>query len=409
MTAKPPPGLVVRLAGWCVGAWLLTTPCPAAADSRFAPGDTVRLDAVTADNLALGRDTLDGRLSAVVFWASWSEPCLAALPTLRNLEEQHQGDGFALVMVALDRDPAGAKRAIHEQDAPGLHILNAEQPDTLHDRFFEGRYGIPHALLLAPDGTLLWQGHPGRLAPELAAAMESHPPTTTGPPELRGVTAADRAAMAGAEATAKAAAVAAAADPPDLRGLLQLAQRLPGESLDQPKVKAFGRSVRSSLDRLRPDYAAVFGQYRDLDPDGAAALDRWLDAAQRSVSGVGEDGGEAVDPDRLAARFAQAEQARAAGDDPAAYELYRWIVDRAPGTDEALLAEDAVVVYEADEAFMKQIASQGQEKEAYDLLMLGRNFQAAEMTVQARAAFRRVIDEFPGTRAAEEAAAALGE
>ncbi|MEM9881851.1 MAG: thioredoxin-like domain-containing protein [Planctomycetota bacterium] len=384
-------------------------PPPAAADSRFAVGDIVRLDAVTFDNLALGRDTLDGRLSAVVFWASWSEPCVDALPTLRRLEEQHRDDGFALVMVALDRDPAGAKRVIRDRDAPGVHVLNAEQPRTLHDRFFEGEYGIPHALLLSPAGEVLWQGHPGRLSPKLDNAMGTHAPSATGPVQLRGVTELDRAAMAGAEATAKAAAVAAAEDPPDLRGLLQLAQRLPREALDQPKVKAFGRSVKGSLDRLRPDHAEVFVEYRALDPDGAAALDRWLAAAESSVSGVGEDGGEAIDPDRLAARFAQAEQARAGGDDPAAYELYRWIVDRAPGTDEALLAEDAVVVYEANAAFMEKIASRGQEKEAYDLLILGRNYQAAEMTVRARAIFRRVIDEYPGTDAAEEAAAALGE
>ncbi len=99
------------------------------------------------------------------FWGSWCAPCRRKNPELVKLYHRYKdatfrdADGFAIVSVAIERDPGSWKRAIERDglDWP-WHLL--DQSDNL--RFFEGSladaYGvkqIPTTYLIDPEGTII--------------------------------------------------------------------------------------------------------------------------------------------------------------------------------------------------------------------------------------------------------------
>ena len=52
--------------------------------------------ATTLDGAALSSDALRGKVAVVDFWATWCQPCLKEMPTLRRIQERH-GDDVMLV------------------------------------------------------------------------------------------------------------------------------------------------------------------------------------------------------------------------------------------------------------------------------------------------------------------------
>ena len=59
------------------------------------------------DGEALDTRQLEGRIVLIDFWATWCAPCLAELPELQRLHEQHRSVGFEILGVNYDghREP----------------------------------------------------------------------------------------------------------------------------------------------------------------------------------------------------------------------------------------------------------------------------------------------------------------
>ena len=47
-----------------------------------------------------------GQVLLINFWATWCPPCLEEMPALERLWQQHKDNGFVLLAVSLDADPA---------------------------------------------------------------------------------------------------------------------------------------------------------------------------------------------------------------------------------------------------------------------------------------------------------------
>ncbi len=93
----------------------------------------------------------NGKYVLVDFWASWCTPCKEEIPNIAAVYEKYKGDDFDVLSVAVWDDPEDTKAAAAEHGIVWNQIINANQIPT--DIY--GIEGIPHIMLIGPDGTIL--------------------------------------------------------------------------------------------------------------------------------------------------------------------------------------------------------------------------------------------------------------
>ena len=87
----------------------------------------------------------------VDFWASWCGPCKAEIPNIKAVYEKYAGEDFDVLSVAVWDKPEDTARAAAELGISWNQIVNAQQiPTDLY-----GIEGIPHIMLIGPDGIIL--------------------------------------------------------------------------------------------------------------------------------------------------------------------------------------------------------------------------------------------------------------
>jgi peroxiredoxin len=91
-----------------------------------------------------------GQVLLINFWATWCPPCLEEMPALERLWRRHKDNGFVLVAVSLDADPAPV--------APFLAEHRLTFPVALDSKFeVANLYGVralPATFVVGRDGNL---------------------------------------------------------------------------------------------------------------------------------------------------------------------------------------------------------------------------------------------------------------
>jgi thiol-disulfide isomerase/thioredoxin len=106
-----------------------------------------------------------GKWLLVDFWASWCGPCRRAMPLLKEIYEKYHEKGLDVLGVAVWDEPSDSERAAKQLQLPWPQIINAQKiPTDLY-----GIFGIPHIMLISPDGVIKARGIEGE---ELRAAVE---------------------------------------------------------------------------------------------------------------------------------------------------------------------------------------------------------------------------------------------
>lgn len=127
-------------------------------------------NAVCADPLPQQLDVPPGKPVYMDFWASWCVPCAQSFPWLNSVQARF-GDEVHVVGVNVDAHKKDAARFL--QRFPATFALAYDPDGTLAQRY--GLQGMPSAVLLSPDGTVLWQHSGFRAAdiPDYEAAILS--------------------------------------------------------------------------------------------------------------------------------------------------------------------------------------------------------------------------------------------
>jgi thiol-disulfide isomerase/thioredoxin len=95
---------------------------------------------------------LRGKLVWLNFWASWCPPCQAETPVLRDLADEYEQDGLALVGIAVQETTPADVRAYAERYDLGYRIAFDASADIFH-RYRV--YALPTQFFIAPDGRVL--------------------------------------------------------------------------------------------------------------------------------------------------------------------------------------------------------------------------------------------------------------
>ena len=110
-----------------------------------------------------------GKYTLVDFWASWCGPCRREIANIKPLYEQLK-DKMNFVGVAVWDKPEDTQKAIEELQVPWPVIQDAQNWTTPTDLY--GISGIPHIMLIGPDGKILARGLAGQ---ELVDCLKSLP------------------------------------------------------------------------------------------------------------------------------------------------------------------------------------------------------------------------------------------
>ena len=95
-----------------------------------------------------------GKYVLVDFWASWCGPCMQEIPNILNVYKKYAGEKFEVLGVAINDKPQNTKNAIERMQMTYPQIIGAG-PEVAA---IYGIKGIPHIILFAPDGTILYRG-----------------------------------------------------------------------------------------------------------------------------------------------------------------------------------------------------------------------------------------------------------
>jgi len=107
-----------------------------------------------------------GRVVILDFWASWCVPCRLTLPKLHQLWQGLASRDVVMIGVSLDRNEADAVAYLEETRFDGMIAVweSRSASSRLASRYAVS--GIPHTLVIDPNGIVQFNGHPTRLTAE---------------------------------------------------------------------------------------------------------------------------------------------------------------------------------------------------------------------------------------------------
>lgn len=110
-----------------------------------------------------------GKYVLVDFWASWCGPCMQEIEVIKEIYGKYHDKGLEVLGVAVWDEPEASLATIDAKQLPWTNIINAQKIPT--DIY--GIMGIPHLVLIAPDGTIVSRGMQGdALREEVKKVME---------------------------------------------------------------------------------------------------------------------------------------------------------------------------------------------------------------------------------------------
>ena len=105
------------------------------------------------EDITLSQYVEPGKYTLVDFMASWCPYCIKDMPKLKSISEQYKGNGLNLVSVAVRDEHQATQGAVERHGINWNVVYDAQKrPYELY-----GFSGIPHYMLIGPDGKILFR------------------------------------------------------------------------------------------------------------------------------------------------------------------------------------------------------------------------------------------------------------
>jgi thiol-disulfide isomerase/thioredoxin len=370
-------------------------------------GDKPKLEFKAIDGTAVTSEKLKGRIVVVDFWATWCQPCMAMAGEMVELNKQYGDKGLQMIGVSLDQNRAALERVCKEQNFTWPQQFDGKGWDNAIWKQW-GERGIPFTVLLSPDGTVLWKGHPGGgLKQQIDKAFKEHPPQLVDEKTL----AKAKELLGEIEAKSKAGDTAAA-----MKLLAKLPEEAKADGESAARMDAARKSLEADAEKLlaevdplvaKGDYVKAINRLKDLSkalagtPAGAQARKKMNELLARPEA---RDQAEAADKaSRAEEAIELAQGLQKQKKDDQAYFKFKAITRDFPNTDAAATAAAQVKRYESDKAFVKRVVEKESATRAKAALSMARSYKGARKIDQAKAKYQSIIEDFPGTTYADTA------
>ncbi|CAM3725939.1 TlpA disulfide reductase family protein [Flavobacterium gelidilacus] len=109
---------------------------------------------------------IKGKFILIDFWATWCGPCIRAIPELNAFHEKFKED---LVVIGISDE---SKEKINNFKKVKIDYYSAIDTNETLKNIYEVQ-GIPHCVLIDPDGIVRWEGFPTLKGEELTEKVIS--------------------------------------------------------------------------------------------------------------------------------------------------------------------------------------------------------------------------------------------
>ena len=121
-------------------------------------GNTMQLEGIRVNGDPLDWSEYRGRVTLVMFWATWCGPCRREITQVQEIYKQYHERGFDVVGISVDEDREELKEFLNEQDIPWAIIYDQARADGKKGETMAVRYGvmaIPETILVDRQGKVV--------------------------------------------------------------------------------------------------------------------------------------------------------------------------------------------------------------------------------------------------------------